>query len=60
MSRYKIFVYAGMILIALGANFLTTWYEKLGSFGAMTIAIGVLCFIIGMRLKREDDKKLKK
>jgi predicted Na+-dependent transporter len=45
-----------MIIIALGANLLTTWKDEWGSYGTVTIAIGLLFFVIGLRLKREEDK----
>ena len=59
VKRYKIFVYAGMVVIALGANLLTTWKDDWGSYGTLTVALGFLLFLIGLRLKREEDKKAK-
>lgn len=60
IKRYKVFVYTGMIIIALGANLLTTWKEDWSSYGTVVIAIGLLFFLIGLRLKREEDRKEKK
>jgi predicted Na+-dependent transporter len=60
IKRYKVFVYIGMITIALGANMLTTWKDDWGSYGTVVIAIGLMFFLIGLRLKREEDRKEKK
>lgn len=57
IKRYKVFVYLGMIIIALGANLLTTWKDDWGSYGTVVIAIGLMFFLIGLRLKREEDRK---
>jgi uncharacterized membrane protein len=59
VKKYKVFVYTGMIVIAFGANLLTTWKEDFGSYGSLVIALGFLLFLIGLRLKREEDKKEK-
>ena len=57
IPKFKVFVYVGMIIIAAGANFLSTWKEQLGSYGTVTIAFGIIFFLIGLRIKREQDKK---
>lgn len=48
----KRFLFAGIIIIAMGVTFSTTMKDTVGTFGTILIAIGGLLFIIAMSKKR--------
>lgn len=56
-EAYRKYIYAGIIVIALGIAFSTTLKESVGSLGNIFIAIGGLLFIFGMNEKGKQDEK---
>lgn len=56
MEKYKRYIFAGIIIIALGVTFTNTMKETSGSLGIVFIAVGGLFFIIGMNMKRKKDQ----
>lgn len=54
--NYRRFIFAGIVIIALGITFSTTLKEEVGSLGTVLIAVGGLFFIIGMSMKRKSDE----
>jgi hypothetical protein len=56
-AAYRKFIFAGIIVIAMGIAFSTTLKESVGSLGTVFIAIGGLLFIFGMNEKRKEDEK---
>jgi small neutral amino acid transporter SnatA (MarC family) len=59
LESYKKFLFAGIIVIALGIAFTTTLKETAGSFGTVMIAVGGLLFIIAMSKKQKAQKENK-
>jgi len=56
-EAYRKYIYAGIIVVALGIAFSTTLKESVGSLGNIFIAIGGLLFIFGMNEKGKQDEK---
>jgi len=56
-EAYRKYIYAGIIVVALGITFSTTLKESVGSLGNIFIAIGGLLFIFGMNEKGKQDEK---
>jgi len=57
LETYKRFIFIGIIIIALGITFSTTFKESIGLLGIVFIAVGGLFFIIGMKKKRKEDER---
>jgi len=57
LETYKRFIFIGIIIIALGITFSTTFKESIGFLGIVFIAVGGLFFIIGMKKKRKEDER---
>jgi Sec-independent protein secretion pathway component TatC len=55
--NYRRFIFAGIVIIALGITFSTTLQERTGSLGTVLIAVGGLFFIIGMSKKRKEEEE---
>lgn len=56
LEKYIRYIFAGIIIIALGVTFSTTMKDSLGSLGTVFIAIGGLFFIIGMSMKTKGEE----
>ena len=56
-EAYRKYIFAGIIVVALGIAFSTTLKESVGSLGNIFIAIGGLLFIFGMNEKGKQDEK---
>lgn len=56
LEKYIRYIFAGIIIIALGVTFSTTMKDSLGSLGTVFIAIGGLFFIIGMSMKKKGEE----
>jgi len=56
IESYKKFIFAGILVIALGITFSTSLSDNFGSLGTVFIAVGGLMFIIGMSKKPKEDK----
>jgi drug/metabolite transporter superfamily protein YnfA len=56
LEKYRKYIFAGIIIIALGIILSTTMAETMGSAGIVLIAIGGLFFIIGMSMRRKIDE----
>jgi Sec-independent protein secretion pathway component TatC len=59
-ETYRKFIFIGIIIIALGITFTTTFKDTVGSLGIVLIAVGGLFFIIGMSKKRKEDEQKNK
>jgi len=57
MSPYQRIFLLGIIIIAFGVLFQTTWSHISGSLGTVLIAIGGLLFIAAMARKQSQPKK---
>ena len=57
LKRPKQYLYLSAIIIALGIAFTTIFNDTVGSIGIIFIVIGGLFFIIGIRKKRNQDKR---
>jgi len=55
-EKTKTYIFAGIIITALGVIFSTTMSDIFGSLGIVFIAVGGLLFIIGMSKKRKEKK----
>ncbi|MDX2444883.1 MAG: hypothetical protein QNK30_13895 [Bacteroidales bacterium] len=56
LEKYRRYIFAGIVIIALGVTFSTTLKDSLGSLGTVFIAIGGLFFIIGMNMKKKEEE----
>ena len=56
LEKYRRYIFAGIIFIALGVTFSTTMKDSAGSLGTVFIAIGGLFFIIGMSMKKKAEE----
>lgn len=56
LEKYKRYIFIGITTIALGITFSTTMKESIGSLGIVFIAVGGLFFIIGMSMKKKEDR----
>lgn len=54
---FRAFIFAGIIIIALGIILNTSESEASGSMGPVLTAVGTLFLIIGMSKKRKTDSK---
>ena len=59
LEKHQRYIFIGMVIISLGITFSTALKDSVGALGTVFLAIGGLFFIIGMRLKKEEDSKNK-
>lgn len=59
-EKYRKYIFMGIIIISLGIVFSTALKDSVGSLGTVFVAVGGLFFIIGMNLKRKEDKSKNK
>ena len=57
LAKHKRYIFIGMIIISLGITFSTALKDSAGALGTVLIAIGGLFFIIGMRIKKDEESK---
>ena len=59
LEKHKRYIFIGMVIISLGITFSTALKDSVGALGTVFLAIGGLFFIIGMRIKKEEESKNK-